>query len=255
VIELISIPPGLGGCMVINGRTCPVDTGCFFALAPGIIHSFDIRFSGRKTFIVLLVMTDKLVEMIGAFPGCPAKGVRERLAQLPLSIAGMAAEFHRMLSGLSRVRELEGQKTDSPMTDALNDMRILSEVFTHLISARPHAHSLVENSPVHAAMDLIEGRYQEDLTLDQIAAHCCLSRYHLSRLFKKHTGMSIWSFLNSVRVRRAQDLLWQGNGNVSQVSYKVGFSDPSYFAKVFAQFAGCSPKEWRLQGGVRPTGK
>jgi len=251
-IELISIPPGLGGCMIINGQSHAVDTGCLFAIAPGIVHSFDIRFKGRKSFIVMLVMTDNLVSVLKEFPGCPEEDLRERLMHLPLTVPDMSAEFHRLLSGLSRVHELEGNPAnDSGIGDALNDIRILCEIFTHLLSAKPQKPGLAVNSPVHAAMDYLEEHCKEELTLDQIASHACMSRYHLSRLFKKHTGMSIWSFLNAVRVRRAQDLLWQGSKNVSQAAYEVGFSDPSYFTKVFVKHSGYTPKDWMNQRAAR----
>jgi AraC-like DNA-binding protein/ligand-binding sensor protein len=74
------------------------------------------------------------------------------------------------------------------------------------------------------------------------AAGC--SRSHLSRLFKKETGNTFEEYMIRKRVQIGQRLLLDPNKTVAQVAEMIGFSDPSYFARVFRKVAGCSPTEF-----------
>lgn len=74
------------------------------------------------------------------------------------------------------------------------------------------------------------------------AAGC--SRSHLSRLFKKETGDTFENYVIRRRVQISQRLLLDPNKSVAQVAEMVGFSDPSYFSRVFRKVAGCSPTEF-----------
>lgn len=68
-----------------------------------------------------------------------------------------------------------------------------------------------------------------------------VSRSHLHRKLKKLANVSTTSFINSVKLSKAKQLLEENAANVSEVAYQVGFDDPSYFSKQFSKEFGYPP--------------
>lgn len=84
---------------------------------------------------------------------------------------------------------------------------------------------------------------QSKLTVESIAAHFFLSRSQLYRKTKSLTGVTVNEFIKRVRLEEAAKMIKTGDGNISEISYKVGFSSPSYFAKCFKEEFGKLPTE------------
>ena len=61
-------------------------------------------------------------------------------------------------------------------------------------------------------------------------------------------------FLNAVRITHARSLL-EGGCSVEKTAEKCGFSDPSYFSKVFKKFVGTTPKSYTTNQGEKPDEK
>jgi len=245
-LEIVSIPPGLSGNLLINGALQPVEKGCFFVIGPGMIHSFNVRFTGRKSFIVMLIKTRKLIAMLGGFPGCSRETVRAALHALPVSLPADAYALHQRLCGLSKVRELEAGHplNEPPLLHAARDMGILFDVFARLLSSAIKSDHTNPPTAVYKAIDILEKTGMEPIELDAIARECFVSKFHLSKLFKKHTGMTIWGYRAFLRIQKAKQLLWVDGKNVTDACYACGFTDPSYFIKIFRRTTGCTPRQW-----------
>ena len=69
------------------------------------------------------------------------------------------------------------------------------------------------------------------------------SRSQLYRKIKTLTGVSVNEFIRNVRLEKAKQLIELGSDNINEVSYKVGFSTPSYFTKCFKLKFGHLPTE------------
>jgi AraC-like DNA-binding protein len=52
-------------------------------------------------------------------------------------------------------------------------------------------------------------------------------------------------FVRALRIHKAKQLLERGDLNVSEVAFEVGFDDPKYFGRVFAEETGMPPTQWR----------
>lgn len=83
------------------------------------------------------------------------------------------------------------------------------------------------------------------LTRAEVAAALNVSIPTLSRAFEQHSGYTFLEYLTQVRLEAAKKLLHSGNCRVSEVAQLCGFSDPSYFARVFKKVFGISPSEYR----------
>jgi len=102
---------------------------------------------------------------------------------------------------------------------------------------------------ISRAIQYIEKHYAESLSLRQVAAQVHLNPSYFSHLFKKITGASFVNYLIEVRMDKAKQLLSNTDLNVTEVAGKVGYDLPNYFAKLFKQSAGVTPKEFRRQRG------
>lgn len=110
--------------------------------------------------------------------------------------------------------------------------------------ARTHTES-AGMAAVKQTVRTIRRRYAEELTLDMLAAEVGVSKYHLTRLFRRMTGDTIVSFINRVRCDSARHLLASGEHTVSETCALCGFDNLSYFSKTFHRMVGVLPSAYR----------
>lgn len=72
-----------------------------------------------------------------------------------------------------------------------------------------------------------------------------IDRSHLYRMFKNEMGISVIEYITNCRLTRAELLLVNSSMSIKDVAYSVGFSDQMYFSRVFKQFSGKTPSEFR----------
>lgn len=77
--------------------------------------------------------------------------------------------------------------------------------------------------------------------IEDVAAKFFISKYHLCHMFKARLGVSLVSYLNTIRIRTACKLLREGKGKMADISAACGFNSTSYFCKVFKDEKGVSP--------------
>jgi AraC-like DNA-binding protein len=98
---------------------------------------------------------------------------------------------------------------------------------------------------IRKAIQLIDEHYHEALTLDAVAGHAGISRYHFSRIFKSCTGCSFKNYLNRRRIEAAKHLIRSEGLNASEAAFRVGFGDLSHFSRWFKRLEGVPPSVFR----------
>ena len=98
---------------------------------------------------------------------------------------------------------------------------------------------------VRRAMAYVHTHHAEQVSLKDLAAHVALSEQHLIRSFRKEIGITPIDYLKRYRIRQAKTLLEAGHKSITEVALEVGFSDSSYFARVFRRETGMSPSAYR----------
>ena len=87
-------------------------------------------------------------------------------------------------------------------------------------------------------------------TVEALCKEVCLSHAQLYRKLSALTGLSANKFIRSIRLNKAKSLLLDPEMTITAVAFDSGFSDPSYFGKVFKQEFGLTPLEWRERHGA-----
>lgn len=91
----------------------------------------------------------------------------------------------------------------------------------------------------------IENNYMKDINRGELAKMVSIDRYKLSRAFNERIGQSLSSYLNSIRIKKAAELLKNRDLNITEIGYFVGFKSIEHFSRLFKALYGVSPKEFR----------
>lgn len=128
---------------------------------------------------------------------------------------------------------------------------LIIEILTELLLYSCHG-ALEQNSlpeTIQKIIDKLERSYFLPLNLDSLAEDICISKFYLSRQFKKYTGFSPYEYLLKCRLNHAKDLLKNSDLPVSEIGMKVGFESASHFIKLFKSQESITPlnfrKHWR----------
>lgn len=90
--------------------------------------------------------------------------------------------------------------------------------------------------------------YSEKITLQDVAAQVNICEAECCRLFKKYMKVSLFDYLLDYRVERSTAVLLETS--VTEAAERSGFSSPTYYAKVFKERMGCTPKEYKRAARV-----
>ena len=109
------------------------------------------------------------------------------------------------------------------------------------------------SSSIHAqrAKALIDARFMEPLTLDDLASNVYVSGDHLRSIFKREYGMAPIHYLLNKRIELAQGYLRESDRKIVEIAKLCGFSDPYYFSRIFKKMTGKSPQDYRATNGAK----
>ncbi|MCL2718203.1 MAG: AraC family transcriptional regulator [Lachnospiraceae bacterium] len=152
----------------------------------------------------------------------------EYFEDLPLSEASIYAKIIELFVLIAR----HHSKVSIPMNNSENKQREYIERFLFVC-------------------EYINEHFNENLTLDEIAALSGFSKYHFSRLFKQFTNTSFYKYLNRKRIENAVDLLMDSQHTITDVALRCGFSSLSAFIRMFKIIRGCTPSEFKALYSIK----
>ena len=99
------------------------------------------------------------------------------------------------------------------------------------------------------AVDAMQERLGEQLTIDDLARVAMFSKFHFTRVFQRATGLSPARFLAALRLQRAKELLVSTTMNVADIGMQVGYTSAGTFSTRFSRSVGVSPTTYRHHRG------
>ncbi len=143
----------------------------------------------------------------------------------PFNVRILAARIHNLIESRKQLRQkFAGSFDFTPSGEKINS---LDEQFLQRIKTE------VENN-----------LSDEHFSVDQLAGALCMSRMHLYRKLKALSGHSPNQVIRKIRLKKAAQLLTDGQYNVSEVTYMVGYNDLKSFREQFKREFGVSPSEY-----------
>lgn len=114
-----------------------------------------------------------------------------------------------------------------------------------LVQASGLTQSKKRSSLVKQAIEYITNNYEKELSIESISRNLNISKYHLCHLFKDTTNQTINSYISKLRCEQAKLLLLNSNFTINEVANTCGFTDPSYFTKIYRKIFNKTPSEER----------
>ena len=102
-----------------------------------------------------------------------------------------------------------------------------------------------DNSTLQNILNYCNRNFTTDLILEDIAEALHLSKYHISRLFNNKLGLSLNTYINTLRINEACDLLEDTDKKTTDISEEIGFGSIRSFNRAFLQIMDMSPLQYR----------
>ncbi len=158
-----------------------------------------------------------------------------------------------------RLAELFARSARSTPGSRLIVQGLLMECFGHLLdsaacAAAPDSPGRInrKTEQMKRVLARIERDYAEPLTLNDLAAEAGMSPKYFCHFFQQLTRRTPIDYLNGYRIEQACCMLLTGEGSVTDIAFRCGFNDLSYFIRIFRKYKGISPGKYEKR---RRTGE
>lgn len=225
-------------------------------IRPGTIHALEAPKEGARTIFLVDVS------------GVKAMGDLETLLSIlpPVTVVQTKEEgfYERISVLLEKVEEEYASRMsfyEVHIYSAL--LELLGVLGRRTMSGLPEAYgenisSLKNGKRLMEVCHYINDHCTEGLTLSQVADIAGFSKYHFTRIFKEFTHTSFYQYLNEKRISHAEQMLVNPDYSVTEVAVHSGFSSLPAFIRMFKQWKGCTPTEFRSMyspDGMNPMNK
>jgi len=136
----------------------------------------------------------------------------------------------------------------------------LTSLLTYHLQQHHHIAQLINNLPpvrkatrvelykrLSRAMDVLRSGFCGTISLDQLAAEACLSKYHFLRLFRTAYGLSPYQYMQHLRIEKARGLLSSDPSfSITDLAALLGFENSQSFSRLFFQKTGMYPTQYRF---------
>ena len=99
---------------------------------------------------------------------------------------------------------------------------------------------------IKEAFSFVEQNFQNNISVEDIAASCGLNRSYFGKIFRENMGKSPQEFLISYRMTKASELLKMTDLSVGDIGNAVGYPNQLHFSRAFKSVYGVSPRLWRI---------
>lgn len=163
----------------------------------------------------------------------------------PVLEAGVSGEARETLTRMIREMQLKPEGYDLYAAGLLMSFLACA---ARMAVRRETEETARRHEQIGQAVDLIHERFRENLTVGQLAAMCSMSEYHFIHCFREFTGLSPHAYHIRLRIEKAKELLSMTTMSISEAAFAVGYSNPLYFSRLFKQYTGLSPTQFRSAG-------
>lgn len=177
----------------------------------------------------------------------------ERTCHIPVIMLTAKASTEDKIEGLETgaddyiTKPFSTRELKVRIKNLLDQRRMLRARFSQSASIRPSEISPLSMDQVflEKTINFIESHFEDpDFTVDLLAKKSGMSVSQLNRKLNALIDQPAGQLMRSLRLQRAADLLEKKAGTISEICYKLGFSDQAYFSRAFKKRFGCSPSEY-----------
>lgn len=124
-------------------------------------------------------------------------------------------------------------------------IRVLSDSYVAVMEELIHRRRNKTRIDIDEVRQYIERFFAEPITLESIAGQFFVSKEHLSRTFKQEIGSTVMDSIITLRVEKAKQLLQDPTTSIKSAAEAVGYTDLTYFHRIFKKITGLTPGQIR----------
>jgi len=142
-----------------------------------------------------------------------------------------------------------------PYLDRMKKLMLFYEILDHIgrsqsfsyLASADYVKSKFEttNTRIKKIHEFLMKSYQDEIDLEQVAEIVHMAPASVCRFFKSSTGLTIFEYLNKIKIDYSCKLLFNSDLNIVDISYDCGFNNLSHFNKQFKKFIGKTPTQFR----------
>ncbi len=202
-----------------------------------------------------LIITDLMMPKMDGLELCETIKSDVRTSHMPVIILTAKAGLDNKLEGLETGADVYLTKPFHPEELLIQAKRLIQDrvrlraSFSQIQNLDPKDLNLakLDQQFIEKVLVILEEKFSDaDFDVPHLHLLLAMSRTQLHRKMKALTGMAPGHFIRQFRLKRATQILLQGE-TVAQTAYSVGFNNLSYFARTFRALHGVSPKEYAQQ--------
>jgi len=162
----------------------------------------------------------------------------------------LTGTFENCLLIKSYVRQMINCRTYTPANDLKRNaalMEILALLIDASIDKPDYSPASQKQEYIDKARKLIELNYSKTITVHTLAENIGIDRSYLTRIFKEILSITPQEYLKQFRLHKAAQLLQDPVVKISAVAHAVGYQDYVTFSRLFKQYKGVTPIEYRKQ--------
>ncbi|WP_428663990.1 ATP-binding protein [Runella sp.] len=211
-------------------------------------------------YIPDVVITDVMMPLVDGYDVIKTLKNDERTSHVPIIVLSAKSSFDSKLKGLEFGADEYMSKPFSlpELTVRVHNMLSIRQKLALKITGAESEESPKTNSLPQVLIEkeriflqkikniVLENLSDETFEIETLAEKANMSRSQLYRKIQALTNQTTSQFIHKIRLERAHELLKQGNLNVTQVAYEVGYSSQSYFSKMYQEHFGYSPKKAKV---------
>ena len=200
-----------------------------------------------------LIITDVMMPKMDGYQFCNAIRLDEKTSHIPVIMltakGGLEDKIVGLESGVDAylTKPFSAKELKATVRNLLNQRIQLRKRFSKSIVIKPSEVSVVsaDQAFMEKVIQTIESNFSdEQLSVEMLAENVNMSVTQLNRKLNALIDQPPGQMIRAFRLQRAADLLKQKAGTVSEISYKVGFTDNAYFSRAFKKQFACSPSEY-----------
>lgn len=152
-----------------------------------------------------------------------------------------SGHFTELLAAIETIIRYNEEPTDD--TDILTAQQIVN-ILTLICTESGERNELLSDK-LKSILHYLDEHYTEHISLDLLSEQFFISKYYLSREFKKEYGITIIQYILAKKITNAKELLRYSSASIEEIAALCGIDDASYFNKVFRKMEGCTASEYR----------
>jgi len=200
-----------------------------------------------------LIVSDVLMPEMDGFEMCKKIKTDERTSHIPVILLTAKSADKDKLQGLETgadaylTKPFNMKELRIRIKNLIEQRKKLRERFKQNLNLEPKeiAVTSADEKFINRAMEIIEKHMGDsEFEVRQFQEEMFMSRMQLFRKIKALTNQTPGEFIRTIRLKRAAQLMDQNFGNIAQITFEVGFNNPSYFAKCFKDLYGKLPSEY-----------